>query len=249
MCRLLGLLLAVCLVWAGPAGAETIDGRRLNDLLSGYYRSPDPAAALRWLPQVDPAALQRREAVDIVATFYLHLLRSDPALGRPFVDGLREAPAPAVLAAATAVWLAGLPDRAALLEHLRDTGRLSDAEAAKLTRFPAFDPASFVPVTAHELDLCWVAFYATGDERYVAKVAGHLPYMLPRDEMVALGKRDEPALRQVFERAMVARAAAWSLVSHAQFHPRVLAALQTLAQGQDRMHKAVKALLEDVMGR
>lgn len=247
MRRMLGLIVAACLVWSAPAGADAIDGRRLNDLMATYYQTPDPAAALGWLPRVEAQALQRPEAIDIVATFYLHVLRGEPALARGFVESVGASSGPAVLTAATAVWLAGLADRDDLLARLRATGRLSETEVATLTRFPTFNPATFLPESAHELDLCWASFYATGEAVYLEKVARHLPYMLPRDTMMELAKRDEPGLRLIFERALVARAAAWSLVSHAKRHERVMAAMETLALGEDKMHKATKALMDEVM--
>lgn len=244
---LLSFVVVVCLAWAVPAAAQPIDGRRFNDLMSTYYQRPDPAAALGWLPQLESQALQRPEAIDIVATFYLHILRANPTLARGLVASVEHAAGPVALTAATAVWLAGVPDRDSLLARLRAAGRLSESEVARLAGFATFDSASFQPEGAHELDLCWASFYATGESLWLEKVARHLPYMLPRDAMEELARRDDPAARQIFERALVARAAAWSLVSHARRHERVKAAMLSLAEGPDKMHKAVRALVDDVL--
>jgi hypothetical protein len=252
MRSVVGLILAACLIWATPAGAAgsssgPIDGRRLNDLMSGYYLTPDPKAALAWLPRVEPQVLQRPEAIDLMAMFYIHLLRANPGLAGSLVDAAGGGAGPAVLVAATAVWMSGLPDRADLLGRLRATGRLSETELNRLARFPVFDPVAFAPQSAHELDLSWAAFYATGDATYIEKVARHLPYMVPKDTMMELGKSDDPVARAVFERALVARAAAWSLVSHARRHERVMTALRSLAVGEDKMNKAVQALFDEVV--
>lgn len=250
MRSLVGLILAVCLVWATPGNAESsgpIDGRRLTDLMAGYYLAPDPTAALGWLPRVEPQALQRADAIDIVAMFYLQVLRAYPAGANGFVEAVSSAGGPAVLTAATAVWLSGLAEREALLGRLLATGRLSETEVSRLTGFAPFDTASFMPQTAHELDLCWAAFYATGDTAFIEKVARHLPYMLPKDAMVELGRSNEPGARAVFERALVARAAAWSLVSHARRHEPVMAALRALSVGEEKVNKAVKALFDEVV--
>ena len=249
MRSLVGLILAICLVWAIPGEAEAsavIDGRRLNDLMANYYLAPDPATALGWLPKVETQALRRAESIDIVAMFYLQVLRAYPAGAHAFVDAVSAAGGPAVLTAATAVWLSGVTDREALVARLRATGRLSDTEVSRLTGFPVFETATFLPQTAHELDLCWAAYYATGDAVFIEKVARHLPYMLPKDAMVELGRSDEPGVRAIFERALVARAAAWSLVSHARRHERVMSALRTMAVGEEKYNKAVKALFDEV---
>lgn len=244
---LLSLVVVVCLAWAVPAAAQPIDGRRFNDLMSTYYQHPDPAVALGWLRRLESQALQRPDAIDIVATFYLHILRAHPAQASGLVAAVENASGPVALTAATAVWLAGVPGRDALLGQLRAAGRLSESEVARLTGFATFDATAFQPESAHDLDLCWASFYATGEPMWLEKVARHLPYMLPRDAMEELARRNDPAARQIFERALVARAAAWSLVSHARRHERVKAAMLSLAEGPDKMHKAMRALVDDVL--
>ncbi len=245
---LAALALVLGLSWPGLAAADAADGRHLGERVMSYYVSPDPHAAFGWLTTVDPATLERPEGANLIAVFYQHLLQADPGLLPALVAAVSpaETPAPTVAVAATAIWMSGVAGREAAVERLAAGGRIPPDRLEVLRGFPVFSKQALVAMSPHHLDLCWVSFFATGDTDYVAKVAAILPALLPPDRMDELAARDDPESGRAFRRALMAGAAAWSLVANARSHPAVRLRLEAIAAGDDQVANAVRALLDHI---
>lgn len=244
--RRLLILLTLLLGLAVPApAAEPIAGKEFGQRLMGYYQHPDPQAAFGWLLALDDAAMAREDAVDLLAVFYLHVLKANPALAASFVDHAVRARPKAALGAALAIWLADLPAKEALVGRLAKTGKIAPDRLAEVKAVAPFVKEELEVVSPHDLDLLWTSFFATGDTDYVRFIAGYLPYLLPKAQVAELIRSDDPAARRAATAALLGGAAAWSLSANARVHAPVQATLAELAaMPDDPIGKAAKALLE-----
>lgn len=241
------IVMLVLLAGAADAWAAEAATPRLGDRMMDYHNAPNPIAAFGWLAESDSAALASPQAVDLVALFYAHILRAHPELTARFVEGLLrpEVGGRAVLVGATAVWLAGGSDRNVHVATLAGDGRLAPESAKTLKGFASFDKEALRAESPHEMDLCWISFFATGDGDYVEKVAEALPNLLPPALMEQLAGREEPEARIAFQRSLIAGAASWSLLANAERHPAVAERLRAIALSrEDRVGVAAKVLVQ-----
>lgn len=80
-------------------------------------------------------------------------------------------------------------------------------------------------------DMCWSAFFASGDTSYINKIIDNLKYMGERKDM------------DLFSAAATAK---WSLASNAQRHPKVKAALKNLSKNSD---PEVRRVAKDMLNK
>ncbi len=87
------------------------------------------------------------------------------------------------------------------------------------------------------LDMLWAMFMASGDERYVQKIIGVLPWL---NEEGAAERIEKGAA----ERMLIGGAARWSLTSNAFQHDRVL---QICRAEVERQPEEVRVVLREVI--
>jgi hypothetical protein len=195
---LTGLLLAV-LVAAAPAHAAEPGPpydplgfeNPLSPVMRAYRDAPAPADALnlfvalniRWFvtrQQVEEA----RRVRDVITAFYAQILRDNPELVRPFAEALgREGTGHHLNVGAGAIRVADPPNLAEALAAMkaarlaRYEGDETDELEAALDKLieqamalPVFPYTAEPPRTRSEVDQLWAAFYAGGDELYLARL-------------------------------------------------------------------------------
>lgn len=92
------------------------------------------------------------------------------------------------------------------------------------------EPIEKVAITSPSvLDMLWGAFFATGDEKYIQRLASTLPWESQSKDLVKM---------------QVAASARWSLTSNAEQHPKVLKICQALRDSQPDLRAALDPVIE-----
>jgi hypothetical protein len=203
----------------------------LGELVMGYYRAPWPERLVDVLAAGDRLGVVGEHTMGPFAAFAGAVLRDHPELLR---DGARRmaaaSPAGQILWWRS-VWMAGTP--AALIALATAEARSAEVrQALEVMRAqPAPDPLLVPIASPGQLDELWSSFFATGDPRYVVRVASALELLEEADPRTKV----------------IGEAARWSLRSNAESHPRVREALEAAAaaDGQGADPARVRALLAD----
>lgn len=200
--------------------------QKFSDDMLTYFRQPDARAMVDELFAVPPSDLARPDRVVITGTFLSHLIDADPVIRDRLVEW-------AVTANDTdkAIVLAALnlSHDARRIELIRKIG----GEAALKRLVPPDFNLLELPITQPtHLDMMWVSFFATGDTRYIDRVAEAAGMFLSDDKMreLAASAKDNPQAREQVMKAAIGRAAVWSLSSNAMRFTEVREALVNFVQ-------------------
>jgi hypothetical protein len=158
------LLLATSL----PVGAADEQKQAKDDWIQGYYQRPSPERFEAEVKKLQAAgALQKEEALAPAAAFFSRLFAAaePPMLAKwlKFIDSLPAADQTVFLISLR--W-ADTPETQDALQK-RASGKTENAKRARSlldSKAPKLDKISS-PATG-ELDMCWGAFFATGDPVY-----------------------------------------------------------------------------------
>ena len=242
LARWLASLLALAMLTAGghaPAQPMTAEG--LATFIETYYQDPRPGEAVERLVSLDVGAFVEadRESAEtqgmaILTTFFAHVLHQHPDLVGPLAARLAAGDRRAnALVGGLAIATAAAPTSAEGLDAIEASGLLApDALAAVRSAVPY--PFPHLRATSHfDIDLLWVSYFATGDERYITEVAESLTYWEDNPELRL--PREFPALTlESQQRALIevtmAVIAHETLTSNARRHPAVFSALVRLSQ-------------------
>jgi len=229
------LIAALCaMVLLGGAHAQPANSPEPasdDDLFSHFYADPRPARLIGFLERYQKRA-QRWDAFPPVTGFFAIVFRRHPDWADRLVPERPDSRT--AVAIVGALRLAGLPP---IEQNLRS--RLAAAGAdprlkAELADLPPRLEDLHV-VTPTHLDILWGASSASGDDRYVRKIADFLAATANRSELIAIdvartavaisggpkdilgqlkGKYGEELAREI----IFAATAAWALGSNAQQH-------------------------------
>jgi hypothetical protein len=243
------LLVAGTLAVAGTPGlaetgsrpqASTLSAGELNEFMQEYYRSPAPESIVEQILRIDLGQDDRPEAVHLIGVFFAHSLHRHSELAAALVDQLERArtkvgAAQRARIAAVAIANAELADGRALLARLKEIFHLDMERMDRLGLTEPFEFLEFAPRGPHGMDICWVSFFATGDTRYVLKVAAFLDlnYRPPADpsgkiakiETLSVGIPADDRIRA----SILGATATWALNANARRHPAVREALLAYA--------------------
>lgn len=195
--------------------------------LMTYYRNPDPGEALDRLIHVDfdPDRFSL-EWASLVSVFYAHLFRQDPEFARSTLvrlSAMTQNPGDRhnALIVGLALFKSGLFTEGDLSIDVRPTGGTQEARDLLEKRF---EFEMFSPEIPHDLDLCWMSFFATGKDEYVWKIADYLRF---QDAATLQTSGDGQA---VVMNALMSAAAKWALSVNAREHEEVRRALMEYAR-------------------
>jgi hypothetical protein len=220
--------------------ASTLNAGELNEFMQEYYRSPAPESIVEQILRIDLGQDDRPEAVHLIGVFFAHSLHQHPELAAPLVEQLVRAQANVGAAqrariAVVAIANAELADGQALLARLKETFHLDMERMDRLGLTEPFELLEFAPRGSHGMDICWVSFFATGDPRYVLKVAAFLDpdFRPPADPSGKIAKIERlsvgiPADDRV-RASVLGATATWALNANARRHAAVREALLAYA--------------------
>lgn len=225
-----GLAVALAIGAAAPSAAQSGD----SDLLTFYYEAPQPDRLPAWLAGYDA---EDWGAYPPLAGFLAVVFDDDPGEIERLTPA---APSPKMAATiAAALRLSGNAARTA--EVMPPNQRFDRKLTAEYHGLPSRLSAIRI-VSATHLDILWGASFASGDGRHVRKILDVMAATANRSEAIALdvagvmiamaGGPPEPleTLRHRYGndeayRIVLAATALWALLSNAQQHPFVEAAI------------------------
>ncbi|HWR34601.1 MAG TPA: hypothetical protein VN622_01880 [Clostridia bacterium] len=153
-----------------------------EEWLRYYYKHPRPDLALSALKVIETdARIQQQFALLPVSAFVAQIFRANPDLAPQAVRQLRSNIGRQLML--YAVWLSGLDSSTELLEEIKKGADERIARAAKEMMYRV--PPDFLkdavdsPTTVEAL---WGSYFASGDRRYVEKIASVLPLKNRSDE-------------------------------------------------------------------
>ncbi|CAA7614195.1 hypothetical protein [Magnetospirillum sp. UT-4] len=201
-----------------------------------YRRSRDPLAVVS-LFAAEPVVpgRWRAETVLTLPVFLALVMDGAPAAAAALVDAVRGGDAVKVEVAAQALNYSHHPQRQRLME------RLAGAAAAGGMDRDGADFAAFAPTHPVHVDMLWMAFLATGDTRYVERVAGLLAGWMPEPELQALlavAGRDD-SVREKAMAGVLANAALVGLTVNARDMDDVRSALEGFAARSEGLAAAL----------
>ena len=229
--------------------------KRLSKFVENYYRQPNPAAAFNRLLSLDLRRLHNAgrksgdpHYLEVLGAFYAHIARANPRataayVGRAIAQGGRLR----LIYAHQVVYLAAAPNSAALIRRLRSVNPSLAASMTRLVRNLRAFPYPNLPILhARHLDILWASFFASGESRYIRRIASALVAWRPISQAKAEARRLLPAVRRgdrnarlQLMRLIVAYPAYVFLRNNARVHPRVRAILRQIARSRARPEAAV----------
>lgn len=215
----------------GAAAAAAPAAFDVGDFMSGYARAPAPGRLAEFVVEVVRQRLVNEDTAAPLAAFLGAAFRGSPEAIPAATRAAAGESADAEALAWQGVWLAGTPEAAVQL-FLARSERPGVRDALDSLRAQPAPVLLLLPIEGPGvLDMLWSSWLATGEARYVVRVATAL----------AMEKEEDP------RRQAAAEAARWSLRANAAQDPRVKRALEeAVAQGGRGADPAlVKALLAE----
>ncbi len=242
-------------------------GSGFERFVQNYYRRPNPAAAIVWYGRLDIASVKTNTAATVHAPQMLSAFYS-VVIGRrrgTATDLARAAIARRsskhVAIAYAAIWHARPPDRAAAIQLLENamspSGRAYMRRAYRTIR--ATPVLAMTPDRPWKLDVVWAAYFASGDRRYLRKIAGTLDYWLPKERFfawvqeVGRANRNKPANRRRPDertwRRLTAMPAYLYLRNNAHRHPAIIPVVRRVAQTSSGAKRAAAVTILRELGQ
>ena len=208
---------------------------QLNEWMMHYYQHPRSdltVSAVEFMAKSGELANKGAQAP--IGAFLGQVFIQNPQKVEPWFSQLKNGEDNQKQVLALALWIANTEAFAHFLQTLEPGSSPSVSEYVKgllATRSP--DLLTDEVTNAGFLDMLWGSFFATGDERYVRRIIGKLPW----------AKTDN------IQQELIGGAAQWSLTSNAAQHVRVLdickAELSTLpADQKDILASVIKRATE-----
>jgi len=194
---------------APVAAAPPLSEKALDEWLTYYYLHPEPEKTpLAILSMQRLGYLKKDSARAPLVAFLSLIFRSSGAVIEPSLKPFPSLSTGEQQVLLHALWVAGTGEAKAHLKRclalLADRGIAGNEELSKLDP-PALDRMTIDSPAV--LDMLWGAFMATGDEKYVIRVIGVLPYAAAEGNVAQL---------------LIGSSARWSLAANAARHRRVL---------------------------
>ena len=242
---------AVMAMFVGGAAHAANTG----DVMTYYYRSPDPSKIASFLVELDQSGLLERKASTVPPTlgFFGALFMRHPEYIDTWTSGSYSPVIQRMIAAALHVSGRGVM----AADYARKNG-IYDEVAVFLQNAP---PLKVMQIrSTGDLDVMWGATFAAGNSIYVDRiidmVAKNITFGAYGDDVLLMydvmqGRADKSKLKSIVlqygeerfvEMASVA-SAVWSIVSNSKQHPFVAKAVQ------DRISKAPKSMIGDFFTR
>ncbi len=239
--------------------------RAFDNFVQDYYKRPDPARAIAWFGRLDLRSLRRDSAATVHApamliAFYAHVIKGRPNAGLALARAaLRRRSSRSVSLAYGANYHAGNGNRDAVFRMLE--APMTAASRARVRRgYVGRRPMPYLRwVSNHSsrLDVFWAAFFASGDRRYIVKVAeamDHwmpLPMLLRRIEAEKRRKRTLPRAQRKLSpailRSIYAHVAHQFLRNNSARHPAIVPVLRRIAaRSRGARGRGAKSVLRDL---
>ena len=187
---------------------------QVSEWITYYYEHPRPdlaKSALLFCATEGYFASQKVETPSVYFVFE-EVLRANPSLKNDYLAVGLEGAGDVKRVIAFAIWVSGLAT-AADLDSL--SNKDTKSYLAELKKQAPPDLLTTQQISPTLLDAFWAAFFVTGDERYVERVAAYVPWIEQGKDPVKL---------------LIGGAARWSLTSNAIQHQKVMAAVKRLAR-------------------
>lgn len=202
-----------------------------------YFRNPDAQAMIARFAAEPVGEHWRAQTVLTLPVFLALLLDRSPEAGSALVAAVRGGDAVKVEVVAQALNYSHHAQRRRLMENL-----VGEHAAASMDAGGA-DFRDFRPTHPVHVEMLWAAFFATGDDGYVSRIAGLMSGWLPEaklHELLAVAADDEEAARAAMA-GVLATSAQLSLTALAREFPEVRAALSAHADLRDGLASAMAA--------
>lgn len=204
------------------------DDAELEEWLTFYYLHPRPELTVSaWKHMAQDKIFSREDLRPGMVAFYSALFRREPSLSMKLVPEIHDTDSRFVLA--TATWLTNADNAVDVIDALSKTARPDERSMLKDMTYRAPPDIATKPITSEwDIDALWGTFFATGEAKYVDRIASTLEW-----------KSDPDPLHH-----SVAEAASRSLVSNGVGHPRVLIICEAdMAKATNPQKDALAAVL------
>jgi hypothetical protein len=239
------LLLAISLVMSGSgaavaqakadtgAGPTSIQSPQdLIQWMTYYYMHPQPDLLAPALIYADANGLVEKGEAPLTA-FVSRVFAQNPKRVGPWAEQLNAALSPKSKPMLwSALWWSNTVEGKEQLNKLAQSlpAKSQDMILAQMAK-PAVPIETMEMKSPEVLDELWGAFSATGDEKYVSRLMGALPWIYdPSGD---------------FNKLSIGGAARWSLTSNAQQHPKVMKLCVKARETRPELRKALDQVLAD----
>jgi hypothetical protein len=231
---------------ADPVKVDPGDPAQLGAWITYYYEHPDPEhvpEAYRGLMAMPEEKIGR--ATEQNAAFFAEIFRKNPGRVSGWCKELADVPANRCKTLWLALWMADRDETRAILQARAEKAPENEREwiQSRLDRTPT-DLLEGPPRSPQWLDMLWMSFFASGDERYVIELVGVVD-IPDHEELEKLddGKVDGAPL-------LIHGAANWSVRANAFQHDRVLRICEAQEPKQpERIAKELREIIKKVQDR
>jgi hypothetical protein len=206
------------------------DDNALQEWLTFYYLHTHPELTVSaWKRMAQDKIFSREDLRPGMVGFYAALFRHEPSLGMKLVPEAHDADSRFVLA--TSTWLANSDNAVDIIDALAKTAQPEEMSMLKDLTYRAPPDLMEKPITSEfDVDALWGTFFATGEAKYVERIASTLAWK----------SDDDPVHRAVAESARQ------TLVSNGVGHPRVLIICEAdMAKAKNPEKDALAAVLAE----
>ncbi|MGF6147422.1 Uncharacterised protein [Kingella potus] len=205
-----------------PAAATAAESLRWEQEASAYHRTPDPqlkrGLALTEQGLSDPAISGKPSARRNFTVWAAQVLATQPQQTAHWCAALKKHGADS--RTAPIFKLAATPEG----KRCTDTLKLTAAERESLDKLPSAAELAAAPPSPASLDDRWIAFYVTGQSRYVEEIAAYVA-----DNALTDGQNGRPQHPHAAYERITFAAARWSLASNMRQYPEVRRAVERYA--------------------
>ena len=248
----LGIFVLLCMLTLLPCytGDEADKQQQLGKWVMTYYQHPAPEQFVEKVKEMAAAGLLHNSKPnarpDANVMFLGKIMAANADQISDWMDALTSLPAADTTALKRAVWYSGTAEGGAWLRANGEADLANGPEPMMLSARPAM---KWQP---HHLDQLWEWFFATGEEKPVAKIISlfSLAHELPVDNSLKLlsppRKSDNKTQYQIqLYNYRLLRPAMWSTTSLAMQHDRVLEILKHAREKHE--HARIKAWLGQII--
>ncbi len=259
---LLSLCFSVSISYAEPFELFPFDPS-LSQYIQSYHFNPDPSEALDRFFSIDMREFEEKaeekglpHSRAVLMAFYIHILHDNDEQVLPFAHRLssvtQEEKAQFGL---EAIAYGAKKNRREALAVLVESFRLPPESLGEYAALRSYPYPTMEADHWRTLDVLWVSYFATGDCRYIRKIAKSLTDFRVMDEeykeQLRLFSEINPKPGSYEYRVLVggltAQASLFSLTVNAAQDPVVLAELREVAgNGNRRMNKLAKQIVQRV---
>lgn len=187
---------------------ELVNVEALNRWMTYYYLHPQPELLVAALLLADKQGLLQGDAAPPMQAFASRVMAQNPGKIRDWYQQLAPIGNSSKTLVLTAVWWSGTKESKELLDAIAaNLPEKAKAEFHKQIDTPAQEIDKMEIESPDLLDMLWACFCATGDEKYVRRLASTLTWSKANSK--DLGKM------------MIASSARWSIISNIKQHPKV----------------------------